>query len=146
MAEPLQKLRQQWGVSEAAGAAFVALATASPEIGTNTVSAVKGLNSESSPQLASPQLNVLKSWTALTVKPEALTSQAIPYLAVIALAALLTIPPAWRGLQPVDGFIMLGAYALYVAQAVMRYRQQEEAVRWRSSEVWRAMCGVLAEV
>ncbi len=30
IAEPLQKLRQQWGLSEAAGAAFVAFATASP--------------------------------------------------------------------------------------------------------------------
>lgn len=40
---PLQKLRQRWGLSEAAGAAFVALATASPEVGTNTASAVKGL-------------------------------------------------------------------------------------------------------
>ena len=37
---PLQKLRQQWGLSEAAGAAFVALATASPEIGTNTAKLV----------------------------------------------------------------------------------------------------------
>jgi len=37
LAEPLQKLRQQWGVSGAAGAAFVALATASPEIGTITM-------------------------------------------------------------------------------------------------------------
>jgi cation:H+ antiporter len=43
LSEPLQKLRTQWGLSEAAGAAFVALATASPEIGTNTVSAFQGL-------------------------------------------------------------------------------------------------------
>ena len=44
LAEPLQKLRCQWGLSEAAGAAFVALATASPEIGTNTAAAVRGLS------------------------------------------------------------------------------------------------------
>lgn len=181
LAEPLQKLRQQWGVSEAAGAAFVALATASPEIGTNTVSAIKGLTDiglgnllgsniisvpaivtvsylasqtrtanrnleedAESAQTESPRLNVLKSWTGLRVKPEALTSQAIPYLAVVALAALLTIPPAWSGLQPIDGWIMLAAYALYVAQAVVRNRQESQSVRWQQAEVWRAACGVLA--
>ena len=31
VAKPLEKLRRQWGLSEAAGAAFVALATASPQ-------------------------------------------------------------------------------------------------------------------
>ena len=182
LAEPLQKLRQQWGVSEAAGAAFVALATASPEIGTNAVSAIKGLsdiglgnllgsNIISVPAIVtvsylasqtrtanqnlakiypasalkeSPKLNVLKSWTGLRVKPEALTSQAIPYLGVIALAALLTLPTPWRGLQPVDGWIMLAAYGVYVGQAVIRYRQVGEAVRWRQSEVLSASCGILA--
>ncbi|MEM8722977.1 MAG: hypothetical protein AAGE84_27455 [Cyanobacteria bacterium P01_G01_bin.39] len=44
LAEPLEKLRRQWGLSEAAGAVFVALATASPEVGTNTVAAVRGLS------------------------------------------------------------------------------------------------------
>lgn len=44
LAEPLQKLRHQWGLSESAGAAFIALATASPEIGTNTASAMQGLS------------------------------------------------------------------------------------------------------
>ncbi len=44
IADPLQKLRRQWGLTETAGAAFVALATASPEIGTNTASAVQGFS------------------------------------------------------------------------------------------------------
>ena len=189
LAIPLQKLRQQWGVSEAAGAAFVALATASPEIGTNTMSAVQGLsdiglgnllgsNIISVPAIVTvaylasqtreanqniqpgmggdfdrkgnadqddgPRLNVFRSWTALRLKPEALTAQAIPYLCVIALAALLTIPPGWRGLQPIDGWIMLMAYGVYVAQAVLRHRRPGKTVRWRSSEILRAGCGVLA--
>ena len=193
LAEPLQKLRQQWGVSEAAGAAFVALATASPEVGTNTVSAIKGLSDiglgnllgsniisvpaivtvaylasqtqkanqnieameaaeaidspnaqPSESQSNGPQLNVLKSWTGLRLKPEALTAQAIPYLLVIALAALLTIPPNWRGLQPIDGWIMLAAYGLYVAQAVLKNRQRGQRVQWKRSEIWRSICGVLA--
>lgn len=42
IAIPLQKLRRQWGLTEAAGAAIVALATASPEIGTNAASALQG--------------------------------------------------------------------------------------------------------
>ena len=187
LANPLQKLRRQWGVSEAAGAAFVALATASPEIGTNTVSAVRDLSDiglgnllgsnivsvpaivtvaylasqtqtanqnieaidlpkarQSNSQNSGPRLNVLKSWTELRLKPEALTAQAIPYLLVIALAALLTIPPGWRGLQPIDGWIMLAAYGLYVAQAVLRNRQRGQRVQWKGSEVWRSVCGVLA--
>ena len=187
LANPLQKLRRQWGVSEAAGAAFVALATASPEIGTNTVSAVRDLSDiglgnllgsnivsvpaivtvaylasqtqkanqnieaidlpkarQSNSQNSGPRLNVLKSWTELRLKPEALTAQAIPYLLVITLAALLTIPPGWRGLQPIDGWIMLAAYGLYVAQAVLRNRQRGQRVQWKGSEVWRSVCGVLA--
>lgn len=186
LAEPLQKLRKQWGLSEAAGAAFVALATASPEIGTNTVSAWQGLSDiglgnllgsniisvpaivtvaylasqtraanrnqlsqrdagrNQSPQQDIPRLNVLQSWTGLRVKPEALTLQAIPYLVVIALAALLTMPAPWQGLQPVDGWIMLAAYVVYVGQASLRQRQQGQSVRWRQPEIWIACCGVLA--
>ncbi|MEO0459137.1 MAG: sodium:calcium exchanger [Cyanobacteria bacterium P01_A01_bin.114] len=192
LATPLQKLRKQWGLSEAAGAAFVALATASPEVGTNTVSAVRGLsdiglgnllgsNIISVPAIVlvaylasqtrtanrnqppvekqirenvggsstnlvqrETRLDVFGSWTALRVKPEALTAQAIPYLLVIALAALLTLPTPWRGLQPIDGWIMLAAYAVYVSQAILRQRQQGEPVRWRSSEIVIAGCGILA--
>lgn len=44
LAEPLQKLRRQWGLTEVAGAALIALATASPEIGTNAVSAWQGVS------------------------------------------------------------------------------------------------------
>ncbi|MGF1457551.1 MAG: sodium:calcium antiporter [Leptolyngbyaceae cyanobacterium] len=179
---PLQKLRTRWGFSEAAGAAFVALATASPEIGTNSASALKGLsdiglgnllgsNIISVPaivgvaylasQTQSPQdsmngykgprsprstsrLTRVDSWRALRVKPEALTIQAIPYLAVIALAAILTIPPSWRGLQPIDGWIMLAAYGIYVGQALGRKRQPPQPVKWHPPELWGAIGGMLA--
>lgn len=188
---PLQKLRTRWGFSEAAGAAFVALATASPEIGTNTASALKGLSdiglgnllgsnivsvpaivtvsylasqsqskgqesttsdeesnlSENSDLLlenghASPSPK--RSWRALRVKPEALTVQAIPYLGAVGLAAILTVPAPWRGLQPVDGWIMLAVYVVYVGQALLRKRQQPESVNWHAAEIWAAACGVLA--
>ncbi len=39
----------------------------------------------------------------MRVKPEALTVQALPYLAIITLAAIVTLPQPWRGLQPLDG-------------------------------------------
>ncbi|MEO0406576.1 MAG: sodium:calcium exchanger [Cyanobacteria bacterium P01_A01_bin.135] len=182
---PLQKLRRQWGLSEAAGAAFVALATASPEIGTNTASALKGLadiglgNLLGSNIISVPVI-VLVAYIAnrtrsseedasadkalgdsqrdgqfgvaappstrhlLRLKREALTVQAIPYMVVIAIAALLTLPPPWRGLQPIDGVIMLVVYAVYLAQAILRQRQQGQAVHWTQEEIWCSVAGVLA--
>lgn len=123
LAAPLNKLRQQRGLTEAAGAAFVALATASPEIGTNTASAIQGLSDIGlgnllGSNIVSVPVIVTVAYIAaqkhsnsksddfsepLKVKSEALTVQTIPYLLVIGLAALLTIPKPWRGLQPIDG-------------------------------------------
>ncbi|MGD1856397.1 MAG: sodium:calcium antiporter [Leptolyngbyaceae cyanobacterium] len=166
---PLQKLRQQWGLSEAAGAAFVALATASPEIGTNTASAVKGLSdiglgnllgsniisvpaivavayfaNRSRPQDATASGSPLPARHLLRVKREALTVQALPYLAVIGIAALLTLPPPWQGLQPIDGYIMLGIYGVYLAQAILRKREHRQTVRWSQQEIWVAIAGILS--
>ncbi|WP_019505326.1 sodium:calcium antiporter [Pleurocapsa sp. PCC 7319] len=158
LAEPLEKLRRQWGLSEAAGAAFVALATASPEVGTNTAAAVRGLsdiglgNLLGSNIISVPAI-VLVSYLAsrssdkkvnhLEVKTEALNVQAIPYILIIILAAILTVPAPWRGLQPIDGWIMLAAYFLYLAQAIFRERQSSKEVRWRKGEVIVALAGAL---
>lgn len=167
LADPLQKLRHQWGLSEAAGAAFVALATASPEIGTNTASAVKGLpdigfgNLLGSNIISVPAIVAVSYFAnrhrhrhsngrqsskrpkALQVKPEALKVQAIPYILIIILAALLAVPPAWRGLQPIDGWIMLAAYFVYLAQAILRERQSKQNVEWHNPEIAIAILGVL---
>ena len=43
LAEPLRKLRRQWGLSQAAGGALVALATVTPELGINITAAVRGV-------------------------------------------------------------------------------------------------------
>ena len=43
LADPLKKLRRQWGFSVAAGGSFIGLATASPEIGINVTSAIRGV-------------------------------------------------------------------------------------------------------
>ena len=165
LADPLQKLRRQWGLSEAAGAAFVALATASPEIGTNTASAVKGLpdiglgNLLGSNIISVPAIVAVSYFAnrrrhnngrqpskrpkALQVKPEALKVQAIPYILIIFLVALLAVPPAWRGLQPMDGWIMLAAYFVYLAQAILRERQSKQNVEWHKPEIAIAILGVL---
>ena len=158
LAEPLEKLRRQWGLSEAAGAAFVALATASPEVGTNTAAAMRGLsdiglgNLLGSNIISVPAI-VLVSYLAsrsannednyLEVKTEALYVQAIPYIIIIALAAILTVPAPWRGLQPIDGWIMLAAYFIYLAQAILRERQSGKQVSWQKGEIVVAIAGAL---
>jgi cation:H+ antiporter len=183
IAEPLQKLRSQWGLTEAAGAAFVALATASPEVGINTTSALRGLSdiglgnllgsniisvpamvtvayiacrtrgnsSPSAPDLAentSGENEDLqrrdRPCKVLRVKPEALTVQALPYLAIIALATLLTVPKPWRGLQPIDGWIMLFVYFVYLGQAIFRQRSESQSVQWTTREILIAIMGILA--
>ena len=158
LAEPLEKLRCQWGLSEAAGAAFVALATASPEVATNTAAAVRGLsdiglgNLLGSNIISVPAI-VLVSYLAsrnigdkdncIEVKSEALNVQAIPYILIIVLAAILTLPMPWRGLQPIDGWIMLAAYFIYVAQAILRERGSKKKVRWQKGEILVAIAGAL---
>ncbi len=76
------------------------------------------------------------------VKHEAVTVQALPYLAILALVAVLTLPAPWRGLQPVDAWIMLGAYLVYLGQAVFRGRGEGEEVRWKKTEIALAVAGV----
>src|SRR3546814_9428193 len=43
LADPLKKLRRQWGFSVAAGGSSIGLATASPEAGINITSAFRGV-------------------------------------------------------------------------------------------------------
>ena len=164
LATPLNKLRQQWGVTEAAGAAFVALATASPEIGTNTASAIQGLsdiglgnllgsNIVSVPAIVTVAYIAGQKYSKnqpnnfvepLKVKSEALTVQTIPYLLVIGLAALLTIPKPWRGLQPIDGWLMLGTYFIYLTQAIIRKQQKGTKAKWKIQEIIIAISGIFS--
>jgi cation:H+ antiporter len=80
----------------------------------------------------------------MRVRPEALSVQALPYLAIIALAAFLTLPKPWRGLQPLDGWIMLVAYIAYAAQAVLQKRQKGQDVQWTKKEILVAVLGAIA--
>ena len=174
LAAPLKKLRRQWGLSEVAGAAFIGLAAASPEIGINTASALRqvpeiGLGASLGSNIIAIPLVVTIAYLAsrrrklgsseagaqghpdhdrhreehaLRVQQEAVTVQAIPYLLLIVLFATLTVPPQWRGLQPIDGWILLGGYFIYLAQAVLRGRKEGEDVAWSGKEVALAVAGL----
>lgn len=165
LANPLQKLRKQWGLNEAAGAALVALATASPEIGTNTASALQGLSDIGLGNLLGSNIisvpvivgvayiasqgktsSFMKNWSnrkVLQLKSEALSVQAIPYVVICLLAAILLLPEPWQGLQPIDGWIMLLVYGIYLGQAILRKRQKRQSVRWQRQELIVSILGVV---
>lgn len=51
--------------------------------------------------------------------------QALPYLLVVLLLAVLTLAPGWAGLQPVDAVLLLAAWGLYITLALLRPPQSE---------------------
>ena len=168
LSDPLKKLRRQRGFSVAAGGAFLGLAAASPEIGINATSALRGVSDIGlgallgSNVLAIPMM-VVTAYIAtrkpgigeegkdhaahrrehlLRVDPQAVTVQALPYMGILALFALLTLPASWRGLQPIDGWILLVGYLVYLAQALLRGRGDSEDVDWTRKEKWKAAAGI----
>ena len=68
----------------------------------------------------------------------------VPYLGILALVAVLTIPEPVRGLQPLDGVIMGAAYLAYLGQAFMRGRASPEEVQWKTKEIALAAAGLVA--
>lgn len=70
------------------------------------------------------------------IAPDAARVQAWPYLLVVLLLAALTLPPAWEGLQLIDGVILTGAWLAYAARAVLQHRRAEGGAMalgaWRS--------------
>lgn len=78
----------------------------------------------------------------LRIRKRAVTVQALPYLGIIVLFAALTIPTQWRGLQALDGLILAAAYLLYLAQALLRGREEGESVEWTRKEVLLALAGL----
>ncbi|MBC5995094.1 sodium:calcium antiporter [Pontibacter cellulosilyticus] len=170
LAKPLKKLRKQWGFSVAAGGALVGLAAASPEIGINVASSVTGvadigLGAMFGSNVIAIPFMVITAYIAtrhlkkenadknheqhvkehlVKVDPTAVTVQAIPYLVIVAIVAILTVPAQWRGLQPIDGWIMLGVYLVYLAQALMRGKREGEKVEWKKKEIYLAVAGLAA--
>lgn len=79
----------------------------------------------------------------LRVERKAVTVLTLPYLLLLALLALLTLPEPWRGLQPVDALLLLLGYGAYLAQAVLRGRGEGEKEGWSRREKVRAVVGIV---
>ena len=77
------------------------------------------------------------------VQPDAVPVQVVPYILVLLLLAVLTIPPWWSGLQPIDGMILAGAFGLYLAY-VFRQTRPEDSSPVLDCNVRRALIGLPA--
>lgn len=159
LAEPLKKLRTRWGLSGVAGGALVGIATASPEIAINIASAVRGVSDIGLGAMLGANLVALpltlgvgyvsyrtgsnNGGQPLRLERQTVTVQVLPYLAILALVGILMLPPNWQGLQPMDGWILLGAYGLYLAQALLRGRTEGQQVTWQRKEILLAVAGLL---
>ena len=149
---PLKMLRKQWGLTASAGAAFLAIVTASPEVAINITSAARGVsdiglgNLLGSNIISIPLMVTIAYFASrkkfknnkehqkhldanlLALNKRSVAVLSIPYLVIIALVAILTLPKAWRGLQPIDGWVMLAAYAAFLTHAIIKGREKGENV------------------
>jgi cation:H+ antiporter len=150
-ADLLERIRDRYALPATAGGALMGLATASPETAVNVASvafgwpdlglgAALGSNVPALPlafglaylggRYADRGRNRPSSISedgTPTVKPQAVPVQVLPYLGIVLLLALLTLPAAWAGLQPIDGVILFLAWAAFFGRAVWRkpWRKQE---------------------
>ncbi|MEC9489476.1 MAG: hypothetical protein UMU04_00880 [Halanaerobiales bacterium] len=165
---PLKMLRRQWGLTSSAGAALLAIVTASPEVSINITSAVRGvsdigLGNLLGSNIISIPLIITVSYFAsrksyknnqkheqhlendfLALNKRTVKVLALPYLAIIVLTVFLTLPQGWRGLQPVDGYIMLIAYIIFLFQAIMTGKQEGEEVSWTWTKLILSIGGAAA--
>lgn len=165
---PLKMLRKQWGLTASAGAAFLAIVTASPEVAINITSAARGVsniglgNLLGSNIISIPLMVTIAYFASrkqfknnpkhqehldanlLALNKRSVSVLSLPYLGIIALVAVLTLPKAWRGLQPIDGWIMLGAYAAFLTHAIIKGRKEGEQVEWTQKKIWLSIAGAFA--
>ena len=165
---PLKLLRKQWGLTASAGAAFLAIVTASPEVAINITSAARdvsniGLGNLLGSNIISIPLMVTIAYFAsrkqfknnkehqehldknvLALNKRSVSVLSLPYLGIIALVAILTLPKPWRGLQPIDGWIMLVAYAAFLTHAIIKGKEKGKKVEWNKKQVWLSIAGALA--
>ncbi|MDT0276109.1 sodium:calcium antiporter [Blastococcus goldschmidtiae] len=163
LAAPLKAVRRRYGFTGAAGGPLVALGSASPDVGINTVSAVTGaasigLGSMLGSTVVSIPITVAVAFAAyrknrskqdteqsddLTVEKNSVLVDALPYLAIVAVFALLILPAPWRGLQLIDGVIAVLVYVAFLTQALLRGRGgQRGEVSWSTKQTLRAVAGV----
>ncbi len=166
----LDLLRARWALPAATSGVFIGLATASPEISVNVASVVLGwpdlgLGAALGSNVPALPLIFLVAYLssrfarkgagatpAAQVKAEAVRVQVLPYLLVVLLLGVLTLPPAWAGLQPLDGLLLMAAYGLYAAHAMWAQPRGSASplpqdLRWRVV-VWMPVIalGALASV
>ncbi|EIJ39897.1 sodium:calcium exchanger [Leeuwenhoekiella palythoae] len=165
---PLKMLRKQWGLTASAGAAFLAIVTASPEVAINITSAARGVsdiglgNLLGSNIISIPLMVTIAYFASrrhfkknkthqkhlekniLALNKRSVSVLSLPYLSIIALVALLTLPKAWRGLQPIDGWIMLAAYGVFLTHAIVKGRKKGEKVTWNKKKIALSVAGALA--
>lgn len=169
----LDALRLRFGLAETACGALLAIGTASPEISINVAAVVfgwpaiglgaaLGSNVPALPLMMSigyvsmrwhaarnrrrgqpPPIPFGHGDPALQLKRHSVFVQALPYLGMILLVAVLTLPPPWAGLQPVDGVILFAAAAVYMAQALLRKRGDPDPRRHIGKPLGIAAFGVV---
>ena len=143
-ADLLERLRDRYALPATAGGALMGLATASPETAVNLASVAFGwpdlglgaalgsnipalpfafglayLGAHAADRRARAR-DVTSEDGAAVVKPQAVSVQVLPYLGVVLLLGVLTLPPAWSGLQPIDAVILVAAWAAFFGHAVWR--------------------------
>jgi cation:H+ antiporter len=145
----LDEVRRRWALPATGSGALVGLATATPELSVNVASvafgwpdlglgAALGSNVPALPlvftlsyistRLAARAAAAAGNGPKLQeappprVSPAAVDVQVVPYLLVLSLLATLTLPPRWSGLQPVDGLLLLAAFAAYLFYALRKKR------------------------
>jgi cation:H+ antiporter len=173
LTELLNVLRQRFGLAETACGALLAVGTASPEISINIVSVAfgwpgiglgtaLGSNVPALPLMMTigyvsmrwhaarnhrrgkpPPVPFGSGEVALELKSRSVFVQALPYLGMIVLVAVLTLPPAWAGLQPIDAVILLAAAIAYMAQALLRKRGEPDPRRAVGKPLIVALLGVV---
>lgn len=165
-ADLLEALRGKYGLPATAGGALMALATAAPETAVNVASvsfgwADLGLGAALGSNVPALPLACLLAYLAArfgkgdeaepgpdapppVVRTEVVEVQVLPYLGVIVLLGLLTLPPAWSGLQPVDGLILVAAWAAFLAYALRRDPWRDRGEPLPEGAVRRAATGLPA--
>ncbi|WP_448190552.1 sodium:calcium antiporter [Azospirillum sp. sgz301742] len=170
----LGDLRRHWGIAEVGAGALIGLATASPEISVNIASVVLGwpdIGLGTALGSNVPALPLIFAIAYLStrwhredalaerradpahvpppkpvpeVKEQAVWVQVLPYLAVVALLAVLTLTPGWEGLQPVDGLLLAGACAAYLVRALRHARVAPEPMAGARRRILRTLPGIAA--
>src|SRR5918993_2226023 len=152
-ADLLERVRDRYALPATAGGALMGVATASPETAVNVASvafgwpdlglgAALGSNVPALPfafglaylggryaDRGRNRPSTISEGGTPTVRPQAVPVQVLPYLGIVLLLAVLTLPPAWAGLQPIDGVILLLAWMAFFGRAVWRkpWRKQERS-------------------